>query len=92
MGIVKEFPAPGNFYPAYRRPRSSVLGLASADRILGANRSPLGELKVGRRRWLRSGVIEVQVSHAIRFAPEQTGAAITARLHAEVTRLLEGSS
>jgi long-chain acyl-CoA synthetase len=48
----------------------------------------LGELKTGRRRWFRSGTIEVRVGHTIEFAPEETEAAITARLHAEVDRLL----
>jgi hypothetical protein len=31
------------------------------------------------------------VGEPIRFAPEETEAAITARLHAEVERLLKGS-
>jgi long-chain acyl-CoA synthetase len=51
----------------------------------------LGELKSGSRRWFRSGTIEVHVGEPIRFAPEETEAAITARLHAEVERLLKGS-
>ncbi len=49
----------------------------------------LGELKTGSRRWFRSGTIEVRVGEAIRFGPEETEAAITARLHDEVERLLE---
>jgi long-chain acyl-CoA synthetase len=51
----------------------------------------LGELKTGKRRWFRSGTIEVRVGHAIEFPPEETEAAITARLHAEVDRLLTGA-
>jgi long-chain acyl-CoA synthetase len=51
----------------------------------------LGELKSGSRRWFRSGRIEVHVGEPIRFAPEETEAAITARLHTEVERLLKGS-
>lgn len=47
----------------------------------------LGELKA-RRRWLRSGTIEVRVGKAIRFAPEESEAAITERLHSEVEKLL----
>ncbi len=47
----------------------------------------LGEMKAGRR-WFRSGNLEVRVGEAIRFSPEDTEAAITARLHAEVERLL----
>jgi long-chain acyl-CoA synthetase len=50
----------------------------------------LGELKAGHRRWFRSGRIEVHVGEPIRFAPEETEASITARLHAEVDRLLNG--
>ena len=50
----------------------------------------LGELKAGRRRWFRSGLVEVHVGQPIRFAPEETEAAITERLHAEVERLLGG--
>jgi long-chain acyl-CoA synthetase len=48
----------------------------------------LGELKTGSRGWFRSGKIEVHVGEPIRFAPEETEAAITVRLHAEVERLL----
>jgi long-chain acyl-CoA synthetase len=51
----------------------------------------LGQLKAGRRRWFRSGSIEVRVGQPIRFAPEESEAAITARLHAEVEKLLTGS-
>jgi long-chain acyl-CoA synthetase len=50
----------------------------------------LGELKAGRRRWFRSGTIEVRVGEPIRFAPEETDAGIATRLHAEVERLLKG--
>jgi long-chain acyl-CoA synthetase len=50
----------------------------------------LGELKVAGRGWFRSGRIEVHVGHPLRFAPEETEATITERLHAEVERLLEG--
>ncbi len=48
----------------------------------------LGELKATRRRWFRSGMLEVHVGQPIRFSPAETEAAITARLHAEVGRLL----
>jgi long-chain acyl-CoA synthetase len=50
----------------------------------------LGELKAGGGRWFRSGKIEVHVGQPIRFAPEETEATITARLHAEVEKLLNG--
>jgi long-chain acyl-CoA synthetase len=50
----------------------------------------LDELKTGRRKWFRPGTIEVRVGEAIHFAVEETEAAITARLHAEVAKLLSG--
>jgi long-chain acyl-CoA synthetase len=50
----------------------------------------LGELKAAGRGWFRSGKIEVHVGQPMRFAPEETEVAITARLHAEVERLLKG--
>jgi long-chain acyl-CoA synthetase len=51
----------------------------------------LGELKAAGRGWFRSGKIEVHVGRALRFAPEETEAAIAERLHAEVERLLKDS-
>jgi long-chain acyl-CoA synthetase len=45
-------------------------------------------MRAGRRRWFRSGHLEVRVGEAIRFSPEESEAAITARLHDEVERLL----
>ena len=50
----------------------------------------LGELKAAGKGWFRSGKIEVHVGQPIRFAPEESEAAITERLHAEVDRLLNG--
>jgi long-chain acyl-CoA synthetase len=50
----------------------------------------LGELKAAGRGWFRSGRIEVRVGQPIRFAPEETESAITARLHTEVEQLLKG--
>jgi len=50
----------------------------------------LGELKTGQRRWFRSGSIEVHVGEPIHFSPTETEAGITARLHAEVEKLLNG--
>jgi long-chain acyl-CoA synthetase len=51
----------------------------------------LGELKVRGRGWFRSGKIEVRVGEPIRFAPEDTESAITARLQGEVEKLLAAS-
>jgi long-chain acyl-CoA synthetase len=52
----------------------------------------LGELKVAQRGWFRSGKIEVHVGHPLRFAPEETETAITARLHAEVEGLMKAGN
>ncbi len=52
----------------------------------------LGELKAGKKRWFRSGQLEVHVGEAIDFASEATEAEITERLHSEVARLLGESS
>jgi long-chain acyl-CoA synthetase len=48
----------------------------------------LGEIKTGKRGWFRPGTIEVRIGEAISFGPEETEAAITARLHYEVERLM----
>ena len=50
----------------------------------------LGELKTSGRGWFRSGTVEVRVGEPIRFGPEESEAAITARLQGEVERLLNG--
>ena len=49
----------------------------------------LGELKTGQRGWFRSGTIEVRIGQPMRFAPEETEAAIALRLRAEVEKLLK---
>jgi long-chain acyl-CoA synthetase len=60
----------------------------SGARVLPVGLRGLGELKAARSGWFRSGRIEVHVGQPIRFAPGETEAAITERLHAEVSRLL----
>jgi long-chain acyl-CoA synthetase len=67
-----------------------LLAKQSGAKVLPVAIRGLGELKTGRRRWFRSGKIEVHLGQPIRFAPEETEAAITARLYAEVDRLLNG--
>ena len=52
----------------------------------------LGQLKTRKRGWFRAGTIEVLVGGPIGFAIGETEAAITARLHDEVERLLGGQS
>jgi long-chain acyl-CoA synthetase len=67
-----------------------VLAKQSGAAVLPVALSGLGELKAGSQRWFRSGKIEVRVGQPIRFAPEESEAAITARLQREVEKLLKG--
>ncbi len=73
------------------RPGIGLLVKQSDAPVLPVGILGLGELKMKGRGWFRSGKIEVHVGETIRFAPEDTEAAITQRLHAEVGRLLEGT-
>jgi long-chain acyl-CoA synthetase len=72
------------------RPGIGLLTKQSAVPVLPIAIRGLGELKARGHGWFRSGTIEVRVGKPIRFAPEETEAAITARLQDEVERLLEG--
>ena len=74
------------------RPGIGLLAKQSGAPVLPIAIRGLGELKTGRRRWFRSGTIEVRVGQPIRFAPEETEAAISTRLHSEVDKLLRGKS
>jgi long-chain acyl-CoA synthetase len=67
-----------------------MLARQSGAKVLPVAIRGLGELKAAGRGWFRSGKIEVHVGQPIRIAPEESEAAITARLHAEVNRLLNG--
>jgi len=72
------------------RPGIGLLAKQCGAPVLPIALRGLGELKAGKRRWFRTGRIEVRVGQPIRFAPGDTEAAITERLHAEVAKLLEG--
>ena len=72
------------------RPGIGLLVKQSGASVLPIAIRGLGELKTGRRRWFRSGAIEVHVGQLIRFSPAETESAITARLHDEVEELLNG--
>jgi long-chain acyl-CoA synthetase len=52
----------------------------------------LGEMKTRQRRWFRSGNLEVRIGEAIQFRPQDSEAAIAARLHDEVEKLLKSES
>ena len=49
----------------------------------------MGDLKTRRLSWFRSGTLEVRVGQPVRFTANESEAAITARLHAEVEKLLK---
>ncbi len=49
----------------------------------------LGELKTRQRRWFHSGTIEIRVGEPVRFPADANESVITARLQAEVEKLLE---
>jgi long-chain acyl-CoA synthetase len=70
------------------RPGIGLLVKESSVPVLPVGMRGLGELKVKGRGWFRSGKIEVHVGEAIRFSPEDSEAAITERLHAEVEKLV----
>ncbi len=70
------------------RPGIGLLAKQSYVPVLPVAIRGLGELVTGKRRWFRSKTIEVHIGEAIWFGPEETEAAITERLHAEVDRLM----
>jgi long-chain acyl-CoA synthetase len=65
-----------------------LLARESGTAVLPVGLRGLGELKAGSRHWFRSGRIEVHVGQPVRFSAEESDAAITARLQAEVEKLL----
>ncbi|MGA2571576.1 MAG: AMP-binding protein [Terracidiphilus sp.] len=70
------------------RPGIGLLAKESFTPVLPIGIRGLGEMKTRQRSWFRSGILEVHVGEAIRFAPGETESAITARLHDEVERLM----
>jgi long-chain acyl-CoA synthetase len=74
------------------RPGIGLLAKQSDASVLPIALRGLGELKTRQRKWFRSGTIEVIVGDPIRFGPRESEAAITARLHDEVERLLNSGA
>jgi long-chain acyl-CoA synthetase len=70
------------------RPGIGLLVRQSSAAVLPMALRGMGDLKTGKRSWFRSGTLEVRVGQPIRFAANESEAAITARLHAEVEKLL----
>ncbi len=72
------------------RPGIGLLVKQSSAPVLPMAIRGLGELKTRERGWFRSGTVEVRIGTPLRFGPEESEANITARLHDEVERLLNG--
>ena len=72
------------------RPGIGLLVKESGAPVLPMAMRGLGELRTRQRSWFRSGTIEIRLGQPIHFSPTDTEAAITARLHAEVEKLLNG--
>ena len=72
------------------RPGIGLLTKQSYAAVLPIALRGLGELKAGKRRWFRSGTLEVGIGQPMRFAATEAENAITARLHSEIERLLTG--
>jgi long-chain acyl-CoA synthetase len=70
------------------RPGIGLLVKQSSAAVLPMALRGIGDLKTRKRRWFRSGTLEVRVGQPIRFAASESEAAITARLHSEVEKLL----
>jgi long-chain acyl-CoA synthetase len=70
------------------RPGIGLLVRQSGAPVLPIAIRGLGELKTSGR-WFRSGRLEVRIGHPIHFSPSDNEASITARLHAEVEKLLK---
>jgi long-chain acyl-CoA synthetase len=70
------------------RPGIGLLVKQSSAAVLPMALRGMGDLKTGKRRWFRSGTLEVRAGEPIRFAANESEAAITARLHSEVEKLL----
>ncbi|MGB9290965.1 MAG: lysophospholipid acyltransferase family protein, partial [Terracidiphilus sp.] len=74
------------------RPGIGLLVKQSSVPVLPMALLGLGELKLRKRKWFHSGTVEVRVGEPIHFAPETSEAEITARLQAEVEKLMGGTS
>jgi long-chain acyl-CoA synthetase len=70
------------------RPGIGLLVKQSSAAVLPMAVRGIGDLKTRKRAWFRSGTLEVRVGQPIRFAATESEAAITARLHSEVEKLL----
>jgi long-chain acyl-CoA synthetase len=72
------------------RPGIGLLVKQSSAPVLPMAIRGLGELKSGSGSWFRSGTVEVRIGEPIRFSSVDSESSITARLQAEVNKLLNG--
>jgi long-chain acyl-CoA synthetase len=70
------------------RPGIGLLAKQSGAMVLPVALRGLGELKASGKSWFRSGKLEVLIGEPVRFTSADTEAEITARLHAEMEKLL----
>lgn len=70
------------------RPGIGLLVAESRTRVLPVALAGLGTLKAGHQRWFRSGRLRIVVGYPLSFSPETGPEEITARLQAEMARLL----
>jgi long-chain acyl-CoA synthetase len=70
------------------RPGIGLLVAESKTRVLPIALAGLGAMKTGRQRWFRSGKLKVVVGSPLSFSSEESPEQITARLQAEMARLL----
>jgi long-chain acyl-CoA synthetase len=70
------------------RPGVGLLVAESGTRVLPVALAGLGEMQMGRQRWFRSGKLKIVVGTPLSFNPGTSPEEITARLHAEIARLL----
>jgi long-chain acyl-CoA synthetase len=70
------------------RPGIGLLVKQSSAAVLPMALYGLGDLKTGKHGWFCSGTLEVRVGQPVRFGANESEAAITARLHSEVEKLL----
>jgi long-chain acyl-CoA synthetase len=70
------------------RPGIGLLVAESKASVLPVGLTGLGEMKLGRQRWFRSGKLRVRVGAPMIFGPGLSAEEITERLRAEIARLL----
>ena len=71
------------------RPGIGILVAESKAKVLPVGLAGLGDMKLGRQRWFRSGKLRVRVGTPMTFASELSPEEITERLRAEIARLIE---